>query len=77
MRRPPLTSARPFPDRGLGCHHSALMSDRGASSAPFRTVRLPCIDAERPRDHAGSLGAREAAPHGAIPRSDTHLAHSR
>lgn len=67
MRGPPLSIARPLPDRGLGFHHSALMSDRGPSSAPFRTVRLPCVDAERPRDHAGSLGAREAAPHGDPP----------
>ena len=37
------------------------------SSAPFRTVRLPCVDTGRPRDHAGSFGAREAAPHGDPP----------
>ena len=39
-------------------------------------VRLPCVDAERPRDHAGSLGHGKRRRR-AIPRSDAHLAHLR
>lgn len=68
----PSPSLVPF-DRGLGCHHSVLMSDRGASSAPFRTVRLPCVDAERLGITPGhwAHGKRRRT---AIPRSDTHLA---